>query len=307
MKDVKKICMTDFAKRHFDPGFGGTKITGFNPKLSLYKSIEFSLENFIDSINVQLEEFEIHPPASFVNKIQKGDYEFSRLIHMTNIGNAQLSVLRLRPEYYPFIRTGYSARTKDELPVLSEWLELPKRLHDLRPIANNLTIVLYSKEQVLKECAAQILKNLKGFDIIIEEQKEEIVSLCVEQIEAISEAKHSKNISIQEKRYEDGSNFRSEEKRLIEALVSELHMRGFVFSETENIEKHVSKNIPLPLRADWCVVAFLAHDTPEQEPMKPITMLRNAAGKEYGGNGEPIDDKKYHDSVIFWERHISLK
>lgn len=209
MKDVKSICMTDFAKRHFDPGFGGTKIT------------DRTYEDFIEGVNMNLE-IQDDLEHSRVRNVRKGDYEFSRLISFDNFTNARLSVLPLLPEYYPFIRTGYSSRNEDELPVLSEWLELPKRMYDLRPVAKNLTIVLYSKEQV------------------------------------IAEAKKMKQV------------------------------------------------IP-KLEADWCVVAILAHNPEEQEPMKPITMLRNAAGKEYGGNGEPINEDKYRESVEFWSKNISLK
>lgn len=41
--------------------------------------------------------------------------------------------------------------------------------------------------------------------------------------------------------------------------------------------------------------------------MQPITMMRNALGKEYGGSGIPLDEKKYKQSVVFWSEHILIK
>lgn len=41
--------------------------------------------------------------------------------------------------------------------------------------------------------------------------------------------------------------------------------------------------------------------------MQPITIMRNALGKEYGGSGVPIDPVKYQESVEFWKKNVSLK
>ncbi len=42
-------------------------------------------------------------------------------------------------------------------------------------------------------------------------------------------------------------------------------------------------------------------------PMDPITMMRNALGKEYGGSGVPLVEEKYKESVKFWENHALVK
>lgn len=39
----------------------------------------------------------------------------------------------------------------------------------------------------------------------------------------------------------------------------------------------------------WGIVSIKAQDEPYETPMAPITMMRNALGKEYGGSGVPID------------------
>jgi hypothetical protein len=41
--------------------------------------------------------------------------------------------------------------------------------------------------------------------------------------------------------------------------------------------------------------------------MAPITMMRNALGKEEGGSGVPLDREKYQESVEFWKTHINVK
>lgn len=41
--------------------------------------------------------------------------------------------------------------------------------------------------------------------------------------------------------------------------------------------------------------------------MQPITMMRNALGKEYGGSGIALNETKYKESVAFWSEHILIK
>jgi hypothetical protein len=41
-------------------------------------------------------------------------------------------------------------------------------------------------------------------------------------------------------------------------------------------------------------------------PMTPITMLRNALGKEEGGSGVPLDKAKYAASVAYWSDHVTV-
>ncbi len=61
------------------------------------------------------------------------------------------------------------------------------------------------------------------------------------------------------------------------------------------------------ISASWGIVAILGQMTTEAEPMKPITMMRNALGIAEGGNGEPIDREKYLAAVEFWSRHATVK
>jgi hypothetical protein len=59
--------------------------------------------------------------------------------------------------------------------------------------------------------------------------------------------------------------------------------------------------------ADWGVVGCLYTMTPEEIPMAPITMMRNALGVEEGGSGVPLDRAAYQRSVEFWQQHANWR
>ena len=59
--------------------------------------------------------------------------------------------------------------------------------------------------------------------------------------------------------------------------------------------------------ADWGVVGCLYTMTPEELPMAPITMLRNALGVDEGGSGVPLDREAYRRSVAFWSTHANWR
>lgn len=62
-----------------------------------------------------------------------------------------------------------------------------------------------------------------------------------------------------------------------------------------------------PIDADWGVVGCLATATPEEIPMAPITMMRNALGVEEGGSGVPLDRVAYEKSVAYWSHHANWR
>lgn len=62
-----------------------------------------------------------------------------------------------------------------------------------------------------------------------------------------------------------------------------------------------------PIEADWGVVGCLYTATPEEIPMVPITMLRNALGVEEGGSGVPLNRNAYRQSVAFWQQHANWR
>lgn len=62
-----------------------------------------------------------------------------------------------------------------------------------------------------------------------------------------------------------------------------------------------------PIDADWGIVGCLYTMEPEEIPMAPITMLRNALGVEEGGSDVPLDREAYRRSVAFWENNANWR
>lgn len=201
---IKNIKITDFAKRHFEPKFGGTKILDFTP------------EKFEDILNLNISALNSFPITEHsTERILPGYADFCKLVVIKNFTNAKTGTLPITIENYQYLRSGFSARTENELPVLERWFELPIPA----PKAEYLVVVLYSKEQLEKER---------------KEGEEEFVG-------------------------------------------------------------------------DWGVVAILAQMSANEEPMKPITMMRNALGIDEGGSGVPIDREAYKKSVDFWSRNATVR
>ena len=55
------------------------------------------------------------------------------------------------------------------------------------------------------------------------------------------------------------------------------------------------------------MVGCLYTMTPEELPMAPITMMRNALGTAEGGSGVALDRAAYRRSVAFWEAHANWR
>lgn len=217
-----KIKITDFGKRHFDSKFGGTKITDKTPE-------EFGVR--LNDIISCSQEGEVVGAFKFGGyTISDGYAPFCKLIAIPNFTNAKVGSLPITIENYQYIRHGYSARTESELPVLSRWFQLPLSV----PIANYLIVVVYSREQLLKEYNANIEKiKFEGKSFL--------------------------------------SSFELEENCL------------------------------------WGVVAILGQTHPGEEPMQPITMMRNSLGVSEGGSGVELDKEKYLSSVEFWTNNAIVK
>lgn len=196
-----KVELTNFSKRHFNNDFSGTKI------------LDVTSDKFMEELQYRINTNQV--------VISDGYADFCKLAIVPNWTNTRSGTLPITPETLPYLRSGYSARTESELPVLTRWLDIPSHRID---IAKYLVIVLYTKEQLDKESVAQ------------NEQSSE-----------------------------------------------------------------------LQIDTEYGVVAILAQLRNEEEPMTPITMLRNALGIEEGGSGYPMDREKYKISVDFWDKNASIK
>ena len=59
--------------------------------------------------------------------------------------------------------------------------------------------------------------------------------------------------------------------------------------------------------AEWGIISIKAQDESHEVPMQPITMMRNALGKEEGGSGVPMNRAKYEESVAYWKDHVTIQ
>ena len=125
MEKLGTIDFTDFARRHFDPKFNGTKISKISEKEFLTK-----LQHRIDTNNGIT--------------VTQGYADFCKIITVENFAEIPTGSLKITIENYHNLRSGYKARNENELAVLSRWFELPLP----PPMARVLSIVLYNKHQI---------------------------------------------------------------------------------------------------------------------------------------------------------------
>ena len=62
-----------------------------------------------------------------------------------------------------------------------------------------------------------------------------------------------------------------------------------------------------PIDAEWGVVGCMYTMAPDETPMAPITLMRNALGVEEGGSGVALDRAAYARSVEFWRTHANWR
>ncbi len=202
------IKLTDFALRHFDPEFGGTKILNVQPK------------DFEQYLNIFATQYFEKPEERFIDKekgivrvdILDGYAPFCKLLVMKNITDAKTGTLPITIENFQYLRRGYSARREGEFAVASEWLELPMK--SLVPRAEYTVSILYDRAQMDRELKSDYDRSLADNDI-----------------------------------------------------------------------NAIGLEAPEPFDADWGVVAILGQMQPKEEPMKPITMMRNYMDLSMGGSG----------------------
>ena len=61
------------------------------------------------------------------------------------------------------------------------------------------------------------------------------------------------------------------------------------------------------INADWGVVGCMYTEAPEEIPMAPITMMRNALGVGEGGSGVSMDREAYRSAVEFWANNANWR
>lgn len=144
---------------------------------------------------------------------------FCKHIFVPNFCGAKCGYVPLSDEIVPLVRSGYEARTPQELPVLTQWVDAK----DITaPVATHLDVILYSREQINNENTAM----------------------------------------------------------------------GRPISDST---------------APWGIISIKTQMCGHELPMQPITMMRNALGKEEGGSGVKLDKVEYLNSVMFWSKHVPIK
>ena len=135
------IYVCDFAKRHFSPGFGGTKILNCSPE-------QFELA--INSLT----------PVSEAN----GYAPFCKHVFFANFTDALDGVAEITPENGHLLKTGYEARRPEELPVLVRWFDAADVVVGK---AAFLDVILYTRTHLVEEEGMEIPEGVEWVVISI--------------------------------------------------------------------------------------------------------------------------------------------
>lgn len=82
-----------------------------------------------------------------------------------------------------------------------------------------------------------------------------------------------------------------------------LYSKEQIDSESLEDYKKNGGDIPKPFEADYGIISINAQMVDFEEPMNPITMMRNALGKSEGGSGVTLNEDAYEKSVEFWKNN----
>lgn len=82
-----------------------------------------------------------------------------------------------------------------------------------------------------------------------------------------------------------------------------LYSKEQIDSENDKFWKENGGEKPTPFYGDYGIVSINAQMVDFEEPMNPITMMRNALGEADGGSGAPINSEAYDKSVEFWSKN----
>ena len=175
--------------------------------------IDYDMEKFEKKIN------DIYEKNGGEAMLKPGYAPFCKHIFIENFVGTKEQVLEITEETKPYLRSKYSARNEDELPVLVRYFLASDVASKMKP-AKYFDIILYSGEQIEKEN------------------------------EAMGKKRESS--------------------------------------------------------APWGIVSIKPQSVDKELPMAPITMMRNALGKDQGGSGVSLERKKYRESVKYWMCHSSV-
>lgn len=221
--------LDDFAARQWDdPAYAGTRV----PPGALSKE-EFTrrVAELHAGASGAPSSSPSPSPSSSQFPLVDGYAPFCKHLFIPNVLNAAVGSLPITESNRHLLRSGYTRRRPEELPVLTRWF-CERDVAPL-PTAKFLDVILYSREQLEKEYAA-MPEGAKG---------------GLKGKEALS---------------------------------------------------------TLPSEAAWGIISVKAQDEGHETPMQPITMLRNALGREEGGSGVALDRGAYEASAAYWDGHAAV-
>ena len=86
------------------------------------------------------------------------------------------------------------------------------------------------------------------------------------------------------------------------------HLDIILYSRDQIIKENIAMGeTPPDTKAPWGIISVKGQLCDYELPMQPITMMRNALGKDQGGSGVPLDSEKYQESVAFWKENCAIK
>eukprot|EP01104_Vermistella_antarctica_P016369 TRINITY_DN5555_c0_g1_i1.p1 TRINITY_DN5555_c0_g1~~TRINITY_DN5555_c0_g1_i1.p1 ORF type:complete len:200 (+),score=17.39 TRINITY_DN5555_c0_g1_i1:231-830(+) len=138
----KDFRLDEFCLRQFnDENYSGTRVTGISPS------------EFLATVN---DAYRAKPT------LKEGYAPFCKHFFMPNfLVSMKVGDMPITEENRALLRVGYKARTEKELPVLSSWFPVDSVTP---PEATYLDVILYSKDQIIKENKAMGTDHPPGED-----------------------------------------------------------------------------------------------------------------------------------------------
>lgn len=131
-----------FVLRQFKQDFKGTNLA----KIDAGKLLDLINVKYQELLNFKSDAVDAPKPALMMDS----DSEFCKYLIFSNPAQEIKSqVTKIDLSIYPYIRSAYSARTPEELPVMSRWAELPPGF--AQPTAAYVVCVMYTREQLSAE------------------------------------------------------------------------------------------------------------------------------------------------------------
>jgi len=282
-----KIKITKFAARQFDKKFGATKILDYTPEQFEKKLSELKIGKDGEKLIYFTED-------GFPKVSIDGYAPFCKLLPIKNFTDARVGSLPITLENYQYIRSGYSARQDEELPVFSRWLELPIG----KPKADYLMLILYSREQIEKEWIGKLEEKIKLYE------KKNNVSLSEENKKSLMETEEFK-YEFENVDFDYGVVAilgQSHDKE--ESMKPETMLRNSGYGISKESLDNVTNKIIVLIKE---IVESNAEMDDDKIKCDLMNLILNSQGIAEGGSGVPLDKEKYLASVEFWSNNCTVK